>query len=1296
MLPIAHTKQDSPPNIYVAHTKENLKELLSNRPNRATLLLAPSRVLSGFHSKLTSCPLLHCFEVESPLAQSINAKASKPSPILVFSVPPDGRAVGECQALAQTSLESEQLAMIFPGVISSRSRSRDFPIKCLFDSGATACFIGSSTARKLGVEIHPSVLKSVATAAGRAISIEGSVAFELQLDAIAYPVTAHILPSFLAEAQLILGQDFLKPNQVLMHFREGASRLSLLPPNSTCEDERFYLSRLASKAAPPSKPLVSASPSESPPSHPGLVSASVAAYLLRRPSRFTRRAFMALIKPFPLDSCPSPDTPLDPALANPSLGHPVPLDGTSTVPPSPVPPANPHLDPPNPPTPRHLENVPPDLRAQLEALLDSYSDIFSESPKAGGALVDVPTHTIKLEPGATPPYRKNYRLSPLELQALKEQVTDFLEKGLITPSNSPFGAPVLFIPKPDGKLRFVLDYRALNAITAPLRWPVGRVDDLLDAVRGATTFTALDLVGGFWQIPISEEDAPKTAFSTPFGHFEWRVLPMGLTNAPSTFSRVMHTIFKEYIGDFVLIYLDDVLCISRSPEEHLGHLKLVFDKFRAHRMQVKLSKCKFMQKEIKYLGHILSPEGVRPDPAKIQTLLDWEFPSTPLGVQQFLGLANYFRKFIPNFSRIAAPLYDLTKRSKEFSRGREAQVSFDAIKKLLVSPPLLAYPNPGLPYELISDASITGCGAVLVQEGRPVAYYSSKFSGAERNYATGEQELLGIIKALKEWRCYLEGCEGLTLVTDHNPLTFFKAQPSLSRRQARWNEFLSRFHFTVKYRPGATNPADPLSRLHTSDYPEATLALIKCEIASDLLARIEEASAKDPHFQDTKATRKYRAEAGYWTYQGRIVVPELMRNEIIELHHDSIVSGHFGWSRTLDLVARQFWWPQMRENIQDYVHSCGSCQRNKASNKRPYGLLNPLEISDTRWHTVTMDFITDLPETSRGHDAILVFVDKLTKYVHLVPTCKATSAEEVSHLFLTHVYQHHGCPKVLISDRDPRFTSNFWKEFCSRLGIDPRFSSAFHPETDGQTERTNRVIEEVLRHFLDGDHSQWEDILPLAAFAMNNAKNASTGETPFFLNFGTHPSTPVSLALPEGKIPTLEVVFQGLNHTLSGIKALLKSAQDRQKAYADKSRSPHEFQKGDLVLLSSRNLKFKDGVRKLHPKFLGPYKIIQMVGKNAAKLELPKAYSRIHPVFHVSLFKEYKAGPNALKPPPAPQVVDGIPFFKVDKILSLRDRKEKRKTITEYLIKWEGYDDTHNSWEPEANLTPDLIKKYKK
>jgi hypothetical protein len=345
-----------------------------------------------------------------------------------------------------------------------------------------------------------------------------------------------------------------------------------------------------------------------------------------------------------------------------------------------------------------------------------------------------------------------------------------------------------------------------------------------------------------------------------------------------------------------------------------------------------------------------------------------------------------------------------------------------------------------------------------------------------------------------------------------------------------------------------------------------------------------------------------------------------------------------------------------------------------------------------------MDFITDLPTSSQGHDSILVFVDKLTKFVHIAPMNKTCSAEEAAQLFIWHIFQYHGIPQYFITDRDGRFTSNFWKSFCEKVGIEHRYSTSFHPQTDGTTERMNRVVEEVMRGFVNEEHNNWEELIPLVTFAINNSKCDATGETPFFLNTGTHPTTINTAFIPTDKLPKLDGVIRDLYQTLDEVKLLYRVAQDRNSKYANTKRQESPFKAGDLVLLSTRNMKFKKGTRKLHPKFVGPFPIKRMINEVAAELELPKSY-KIHRVFHVSLLKPFKSDGTFKPLPPNPQIVEGVPFYKVEKIekiLDTRTKKLGRRKRVEYLIKWEGYDHTHNSWEPEANLTPDLIMEYQR
>ncbi|KAJ9531025.1 hypothetical protein QJQ45_000977 [Haematococcus lacustris] len=398
-------------------------------------------------------------------------------------------------------------------------------------------------------------------------------------------------------------------------------------------------------------------------------------------------------------------------------------------------------------------------RQHLQELLDEYSDVFQ--PITGLPPERAVGHSIPLQPDGKPPARPSYRMSKPEQDELRKQITDLLAKGLIEPSSSPYAAPVLFVQKKSGELRMCIDYRQLNKITIRDQYPLPRIDDLFDQLAGKTVFSSLDLQAGYHQIRIPAEDVPKTAFRTPMGHYQFKVLCFGLTNAPATFQRVMNEAFAEVINDCALVYLDDILVMSKDSEEHLVHLRRVFDLLRKNKFYAKLSKCEFMQRTLKFLGHIISAQGISVDPCKVTAISEWPVPTSLKTPQSFLGAANYVRKFVHNFSTIAAPLTNLTGPKKEsfpWKAWPQAELdAFNALKQAISNVPMLKLPDHSKPFQVHCDASLEGIGAVLMQDGYPLAYYSRKLIPAEINYTTGEQELLALVSACQQWRCYLEG-----------------------------------------------------------------------------------------------------------------------------------------------------------------------------------------------------------------------------------------------------------------------------------------------------------------------------------------------------------------------------------------------------------------------------------------------------------------------------------------------------------------------------------------------------------
>jgi hypothetical protein len=960
-------------------------------------------------------------------------------------------------------------------------------------------------------------------------------------------------------------------------------------------------------------------------------------------------------------------------------------------------------------------------------MLAGFRDVFPEELPAGLPPSREVDHRIELVPGSTPPSRPTIRLSASEMDELKKQLEELVKSGFIQPSKSPFGAPILFVKKKDGTMRMCIDYRALNNVTIKNAYPLPRIDELFDRLQGARYFSKIDLRSGYHQIRIHPQDVPKTAFRTRYGHFEFLVLPFGLTNAPGTFMHLMHQTFREFLDDFVLVFLDDILIFSRTLEEHQRHVTQVLTKLRESKLYAKESKCDFFKEEVEFLGHLVGRNGVRMMEDKVKAIVDWPTPSKVADVRAFLGTAGYYRKFIRGFSGIAMPLSDLTKEDSKFQWGAPQETAFQRLKAAIAQEPVLALPDPRRPFVIHVDASGFATGAVLQQDHghglQPIAYLSKKMLDAETRYPIHEQELLAIIVALKAWRHYLMGARfTITIMSDHKSLTQFKTQPLLSGRQARWKDVLADYDFDIVYVEGKANVvADGLSRRPDHQRQQAAadkeLLLQAIELfaedtigprlqistATSLMADVFEASKKDAKYLQLLKARRTRADPiqekqGLLWFKGdRLYVPDdlVLQTRILQECHDAPTGGHLGKDKTLEQVKRRFYWPGMDSMIVAYVTSCDACQRNKSSQQAPMGPLRPLPIPEYPWQWVSLDLITGLPPSRSGNDAIVVFVCRLTKMVHYVATRTNVTAPQLATLFMREVVRLHGVPEAILSDRDPRFTAHFWRAFWEQLGTTLTMSTAYHPQTDGQTENANRTLEVILRARVNFAQTDWDQHLAAAELAVNNAQQASTGFSPFYLNYGREVQLPLDhavAALGPSSNPEAMARIRRLHVDLARAHTNLEKAQQRQAKYADRHRRAVTFRVGDKVLLSTAHLKLL-GSEKRTPKFtykyLGPFQVKRVINANAYELDLPPQL-QIHPVLNIDRLKPYRDGRLAFptrplgdhRPPPEVTLENGAALFEVESIIAKRGEGSR----TRYLVKWLGYPHWESTWESASAL----------
>ena len=948
-------------------------------------------------------------------------------------------------------------------------------------------------------------------------------------------------------------------------------------------------------------------------------------------------------------------------------------------------------------------------------------------------------------------------------------------------------SPFFFVKKKDGKLRPCQDYRYLNDWTIKNAYPLPLISEIMDKLKGAKYFTKLDVRWGYNNVRIKKGDEWKAAFKTNKGLFEPTVMFFGMCNSPATFQGMMDAIFVDMIeGCIVIIYMDDILIFARNQEDLERYTKLVLQRLRENDLFLKALKCEFNKTRIEYLGMIVEEGKISMDPIKLGGIRDWPVPTTVKQTRSFLGFGNFYRRFITHFSDIARPLNNLTKKDKKFEWTKECQEAFDCLKMKFTEEPVLMIPDHSKPFQIESDASKIATGAVLTQldsngDRHPCAFISKTFSPTERNYEIYDRELLGIIRALEEWRHYIQGSKHTTIIySDHKNLTYFRTAQKLNRRQARWSLYLSEFDVKLVHLPGSkmiqsdtlsrrpdhgigteqdnedmvllpenlfinllerdmANPTRILAINNTddeNDTPDAIKSLsihglktlrnhfsndtaaisvndvIINVLDMDLQKRIATAQEMDIPVKEAmnmllkKNPNMWKDEMKDWTmelldegvvlfFKGRNYIPkdDNLRRDILKMYHDHETAGHPGELETYNAVAQQYWWPGIRTFVKNYVKGCGICQQFKIDRNPSHPAFLPIPGAPTTrpFAHCSMDLITDLP-LSNTFDSILVVVDQgLSKGVILCPCTKTITSDGVAQLLFDNLFKRFGLPNKIISDRGPQFAARAFKELLKLLGITSSLTTAYHPQSDGATERVNQEIEAYLSIYCISNPENWSNTLSTLEFTHNNRRHADRKHSPFELIQGESPIA-LPITFEHTKFPTIEDKIKLLIRNREEALAAHELARSRMAARKKDTFTP--FVKGQKVWLDLRNLKTSYH-KKITPKREGPFEIEEVLGPVTYRLKLPESW-KIHNVFHAVLLRPYikneTHGGNF--PRPIPELIEGEEVYEVDSIIKHR----RRGRGYQYYIKWKGYPITEATWENETAFSDDgdMLEQYKK
>ena len=914
---------------------------------------------------------------------------------------------------------------------------------------------------------------------------------------------------------------------------------------------------------------------------------------------------------------------------------------------------------------------------EIEVLTDfisEYQDVFTTRNGDYGR-TDRVYHRI--DTGDARPIRQPPRRLPLAKQnEVNGLVDDMKGRGVIEDSDSPWSSPVVLVRKKDGSLRFCVDYRRLNDVTRKDCFPLPRIDDTLDTLAGAKWFSTLDLKSGYWQVALHPEDKEKTAFSTGQGLWQFTVMPFGLCNAPATFERLMESVLRGLTYDACLVYLDDVIVVGRNFQEQLDNLRKVFQRIREARLKLNPGKCQLFQKEVRYLGHVVSASGIATDPEKLEAVKSWPPPTDKHQLRSFLGLCTYYRRFILGFADIAKPLTRLTEEKRKFEWSPEAEVAFASLKEALCAAPVRGYPQQGKQFIVDTDASNAGIGGVLsqVQEGneRVVAYFSKTLSKAERNYCVTRRELLAMVRTLEHFHKYLYG-QQFHLRTDHSALTWLLNFKNLEGQTARWVQRLQEYHFTSEHRQGVKHTnADALSRRpcteecthcrkveHRAEIPKVRVVAttpsegwdnralrkeqLEDEDVGQLLREVEagqrpewgEISDRSSVYKSYWAQWKSLAVRDgilirYWeSTDGRkktvqIIVPRSKVKEVLEEMHGGSSGGHLGANKTLDKVRQRYYWLNLRADVERWCQQCDTCTASRGPRTRSRGLMQQYNVG-APFERIAIDVAGPFPMSERGNRYLLVAMDYFTKWpeVYAIPNQEAAT---VADALVTNLFCRFGVPRQLHSDQGRNFESRLMQEVLERLGISKTRTTPLHPQSDGMVERYIKTIEEHLRKVVSAHQRDWDERLPIFLLSYRASTHETTGLTPANMLFGRELRLPCDLlfgAPPDKAEPINEYaanLVEKLHDTHRFGRQHMKVASDRMKARYDQLANSAGFQEGDRVWLY-RPTRTKGKSPKLQRSWEGPYNIITRINDVIYRIQRHGRAKRI--VVHLDRLAPY-------------------------------------------------------------------------